>query len=100
MGEVMMYTLSPLKITGMTLRLDDEEEAFLLDDYLKKPFLGGWYGKNTTANPEVIIQAHPDYFTVDIRQETRRFYALFYHKNLTETELDKVLYNAVRKPAK
>jgi iron complex transport system substrate-binding protein len=60
MGEIMLYTLSPRKITGLTWTLDDEEKSFLLDEYLKKPVLGGWFGKNTTGNPEVIIKAHPD----------------------------------------
>jgi iron complex transport system substrate-binding protein len=60
MGEVLMYTLAPSKITGMTWTLDDEEKSLLLDEYIKKPVLGGWFGKNTTGNPEVIIKAHPD----------------------------------------
>jgi iron complex transport system substrate-binding protein len=60
MGEVLMYTLDPSKITGMTWTLDDEEKSLLLDEYIKKPILGGWFGKNTTGNPEVIIKAHPD----------------------------------------
>jgi iron complex transport system substrate-binding protein len=60
MGEIVMYSLSPQKIIGMCWKLDKEENEFLLDDYVKKPMLGGWYGKNTTGNPEVIIKAHPD----------------------------------------
>jgi iron complex transport system substrate-binding protein len=60
MGEVFMYTLNPEKIIGMTWTLDDEEKALLVHEYLKKPVLGGWFGKNTTGNPEVIIKAHPD----------------------------------------
>jgi iron complex transport system substrate-binding protein len=60
MGEVLMYSLSPSKITGMTWTLDNDEKSLLLDEYIKKPVLGGWFGKNTTGNPEVIIKAHPD----------------------------------------
>jgi len=60
MGEIMMYTLAPNKIAGMTWTLDDEEKELLLDYYVKKPVLGGWFGKSTTGNPEVIIKAHPD----------------------------------------
>jgi iron complex transport system substrate-binding protein len=60
MGEIIMYTLSPSKIAGMTWTLDAEEKSMLLDEYVKKPVLGGWFGKNTTGNPEVIIKAHPD----------------------------------------
>lgn len=60
MGEVMMYTLSPEKITGKTWNLGEDEARFLVDEYKKKPVLGGWFGKNTTGNPEVIIKAKPD----------------------------------------
>jgi iron complex transport system substrate-binding protein len=60
MGEVMMYTLAPSKIAGKTWNLDDAENNLLIDEYRKKPILGGWFGKNTTGNPEVIIKAHPD----------------------------------------
>jgi iron complex transport system substrate-binding protein len=60
MGEIIMYTLAPSKIAGTTWTLDSEEKSMLMDEYVKKPVLGGWFGKNTTGNPEVIIQAHPD----------------------------------------
>lgn len=60
MGEIVMYTLSPKKITGRCWALDNAEKEFLLDDYVKKPMLGGWYGQNTKGNPEVVIKAHPD----------------------------------------
>jgi iron complex transport system substrate-binding protein len=60
MGEIIMYVLSPHKITGRTWALSGEDAKFLLDEYLNKPVLGGWYGKNTTGNPEVIISARPD----------------------------------------
>lgn len=60
MGEVIMYTLAPSKIAGKTWILDNDETSFLTDEYLKKPVLGGWFGKNTTGNPEVIIKANPD----------------------------------------
>ncbi len=61
MGAVMMYTLAPSKITGLVYMPDDEEKALLLNAFVKKPVLGGLFGKNTTANPEVIIKAHPDF---------------------------------------
>jgi iron complex transport system substrate-binding protein len=60
MGELLMYTLAPSKIAGKTWTLDDAENSLLIDEYRKKPVLGGWFGKNTTGNPEVIIKAHPD----------------------------------------
>ena len=60
MGEVMMYTLAPAKITGTTWNPDADERRFLVEEYNRKPLLGGWFGKSTTGNPEVIIKAKPD----------------------------------------
>lgn len=60
MGEVMIYTLAPGKITGTTWNPSADERRFLVNEYNKKPVLGGWFGKNTTGNPEVIIKAKPD----------------------------------------
>jgi iron complex transport system substrate-binding protein len=39
---------------------------------------------------------YPEYFDYDIREETLRFYALFYRKNLSEAELDALLFRAAR----
>ncbi|OGS35721.1 MAG: hypothetical protein A2293_03965 [Elusimicrobia bacterium RIFOXYB2_FULL_49_7] len=60
MGDVFMYTVAPEKMVGTSWDLCKEERAFLNDTYNNKPVLGGWYGKNTTGNPEVILKAHPD----------------------------------------
>jgi iron complex transport system substrate-binding protein len=60
MGDIMMYTLAPSKVAGTSCDWTVEERRYLLDDYNKKPVLGGWFGKNTTGNPEVILKAHPD----------------------------------------
>jgi len=60
MGDILMYTLAPAKAAGVSLRRTDDERRFLLDAYNRLPVLGGWYGKNTTGNPEVIINAKPD----------------------------------------
>ncbi len=60
MGDIILYTLAPDKITGMTWNLDNEARSLLHPDYNSKPVLGGWFGKNTTGNPEVVIKAHPD----------------------------------------
>ncbi len=40
---------------------------------------------------------YPDYFPLEIREETRRFYELFYNKALTHEELDILLEGAVRR---
>lgn len=60
MGQILMYTLDPDKIPGHVYAPSEQEKKFLLESYLKKPLLGGWYGKNTTGNPENIIKAAPD----------------------------------------
>jgi iron complex transport system substrate-binding protein len=60
MGDILLYTLAPEKIVGLSWNLTPDERKLLLDVYAKKPVLGGWFGKNTTGNPEVILQARPD----------------------------------------
>jgi iron complex transport system substrate-binding protein len=40
---------------------------------------------------------YPDLFAYDMRAETRRFYANFYHWNLTDAELNQILATATRK---
>ncbi len=60
MGDILMYTLAPGKVAGVSVDWTAEERRYLLDEYNKKPVLGGWFGKNTTGNPEVILQARPD----------------------------------------
>ncbi|MFH0921195.1 MAG: ABC transporter substrate-binding protein [Fibrobacterota bacterium] len=60
MGDIILYTLAPDMAAGTSWNLCKEERAYLNDVYNKKPVLGGWYGKNTTGNPEVILKAHPD----------------------------------------
>lgn len=40
---------------------------------------------------------YPELFPYDMRTETKKFYALFYHVQLTDEQLDQVLQNALRK---
>ena len=40
---------------------------------------------------------YPDLFPYDMRTETRRFYATFYHSNLTDAQLNQLLSTATRK---
>lgn len=39
---------------------------------------------------------YPEYFDIDIKQETKDFYELFYHRPLTDDEVDEILENAIR----
>ncbi len=59
-GTVLLYTLSPDLLAGWNYQPDPGELAFYQEPYRHLPVLGGWYGKNNSANLEVIIQAHPD----------------------------------------
>ena len=59
-GTVMVYTLNPDKLVGWNVKLTEEEKKFIPEKYRNLPKLGGWYGKDTTGNPEVILKAKPD----------------------------------------
>ncbi|WP_027623921.1 ABC transporter substrate-binding protein [Clostridium lundense] len=59
-GTTMIYTLAPDKLVGWNVKLTEEEKSYLPEKYRNLPELGGWYGKNTTGNPEVILKAKPD----------------------------------------
>lgn len=59
-GSVIVYTLAPDKLVGWNVKLTEEEKRFMPEKYRNLPELGGWYGKNTTGNPEVILKAKPD----------------------------------------
>jgi iron complex transport system substrate-binding protein len=39
---------------------------------------------------------YPDRFAFDLKTETRRFYKLFYHRDLSEAELNALLAQAVK----
>ena len=39
---------------------------------------------------------YPEVFDIDIKQETKDFYEMFYHRELTDTEVDEILENAVK----
>jgi len=59
-GTVLVYTLSPELLAGWNYQPDPGELAFYQEPYRHLPVLGGWFGKNNSANLEVIIKAHPD----------------------------------------
>jgi len=61
-----------------------------------------WIDRPPSVNRIIGIEwiAHllyPDLFPYDMRAETRRFYATFYHVKLTGAELDRILATATRK---
>jgi iron complex transport system substrate-binding protein len=60
MGTVLVYTLDPSLLVGWNYKSDPGESALLLPQYRDLPVLGGWFGKNTTGNLEIIMRVHPD----------------------------------------
>jgi iron complex transport system substrate-binding protein len=63
-----------------------------------------WIDRPPSANRIIGIKwlanlFYPQIFHYDMRQETLRFYETFYHIRLSESQLDKLLANAVKAPA-
>lgn len=59
-----------------------------------KPF--SFFGRLPAANQIVGLKwagvlLYPDYYKFDVRKEIKEFYSLFYHIDLTEEQLDKIL---------
>lgn len=59
-GTVLIYTLAPEMLAGWNYQPDPGELEFYKEPYRSLPVLGGWFGKNSTGNLEIIIKAHPD----------------------------------------
>jgi iron complex transport system substrate-binding protein len=64
--------------------------------YLSPDLPFGWIDSPPSANRLIGIRwlanvLYPDLFPTDLRAETRRFYALFYHQEPTERQLDDLL---------
>jgi iron complex transport system substrate-binding protein len=60
MGDIFLYTLAPDRAAGVSYNRAADELRFVTEAHRKLPVLGGWFGKSTTGNPEVIIKAKPD----------------------------------------
>ncbi|HMA65554.1 MAG TPA: ABC transporter substrate-binding protein, partial [Chitinispirillaceae bacterium] len=61
----------------------------------------GWFDRPPSVNRIIgllwlVNLLYPDASGIDIRYETKKFYSEFYHKILSENELDSILDNAVR----
>jgi iron complex transport system substrate-binding protein len=58
-----------------------------------------WFDRPPSVNRIIGVKwlanlLYPDYFKYDMRQETKEFYQKFYHRALTDQELDEILANA------
>jgi iron complex transport system substrate-binding protein len=64
--------------------------------YLAPDLPFGWIDQPPAANRLIGLRwlaklLYPERFPEDLRQETKRFYALFYHREPTDSELDRLL---------
>lgn len=60
-----------------------------------------WLDRPPSANRIIGVRwlgnlVYPQYFDIDIKQETKDFYELFYHRVLTDDEVDEILEGAIR----
>mgnify|MGYP000091373087 CR=1 FL=1 len=59
-GNVMMYTLAPQKIAGLSSKVQEDDKKFLLESYITLPVLSGSFWSDKTMNTEEILKAEPD----------------------------------------
>ena len=61
-----------------------------------------WFDRPPSVNTVIGLKwcqnlLYPEYAKYDIRKEAKEFYSLFYHYDLTDKDLDKILAKSVRK---
>ena len=61
-----------------------------------------WFDRPPSINRIIGVRwlgmvLYPEAFDIDIKQETKDFYKMFYHRELTDVEVDELLVNAVKK---
>jgi iron complex transport system substrate-binding protein len=66
--------------------------------YLAPALPFGWFDMPPSANRLIGVRwlakvLYPELFPEDLREETKRFYGLFYHREPTERQLDELLAN-------
>jgi iron complex transport system substrate-binding protein len=59
-AAIYVYTVAPETLVGWNHQMTASEKQFLLPETQKLPVLGGWFGKNGTANLETLLAAKPD----------------------------------------
>lgn len=58
-GMIMIYTLAPEKMAGVSMQLSDNEKKYMLPEVTKLPYLGGMQ-MNAKINTEELVKAKPD----------------------------------------
>jgi iron complex transport system substrate-binding protein len=59
-AQIYVYTLAPETMVGVNAVLTLGERRYMLPEVAKLPVVGGWFGKNGTANLEVLMGTKPD----------------------------------------
>jgi len=59
-GAIYLYTIAPEVLIGWNYKPSEFEYAHMLPEMRELPILGGWFGKNGTANLETLLAAKPD----------------------------------------
>ncbi|OPZ85004.1 MAG: High-affinity heme uptake system protein IsdE precursor [Firmicutes bacterium ADurb.Bin419] len=59
-GNIMMYTLAPDKIAGLSSKVAEDDKKFLTQSYNELPVLSGIFGQGNTMNTEEILKVKPD----------------------------------------
>ncbi|MDD2620204.1 MAG: ABC transporter substrate-binding protein [Syntrophomonadaceae bacterium] len=58
-GMIMVYTLAPEKMAGISMKISEKEQKYLLPEVCKLPYIGG-IQLNAKINNEELLKADPD----------------------------------------
>jgi len=60
LAQIVLYTLCPDKMIGLSNEFYDSQKAYIDEKYLSLPVFGQFYGKHSNLNLEALIAAGPD----------------------------------------
>lgn len=59
-AQIYVYTIAPETMVGLNAEPTLGERRYMTPESLKQPIVGGWFGKNGTANLEVLMATKPE----------------------------------------
>jgi len=59
-GAIYVYTIAPETLVGWNYKPSPHEFAHMTPEVRELPIVGGWFGKNGTANLETLLATKPD----------------------------------------
>jgi iron complex transport system substrate-binding protein len=59
-AQIYVYTIAPETMVGLNAVPTLGERRYMTPETIKLPIVGGWFGKNGTANLEVLMATKPD----------------------------------------